>query len=377
MTEKVQLTLSSAKGLFQSYYKQLTSRDLVVASLSRREFAFSYFDEGGMHRHVSFEETEKLLNHLRTSSPKHVYYSTAYYLHPSSRDMDAKGWEGADLVFDIDVDHVETPCKTAHDQWRCKSCNTSGWGNVKTCPRCGSEAVDKRTWVCETCMNVARDEVIKLIEILEKDFGFSSHELFITFSGHRGFHVHVESPDVRVLDQDARRELIDYIKGLGIDLRVMLVKDRGGFKLRYGADSSGWYERISRWALLTLGSEDPVLNLRDWEKILIESIKKESVAIDENVTIDTKRLIRLPNSLHGKTGLKAAPFTVNELEKGSFIEKVKVFTDEEVKVSAGGELPKKVLDLEILSTPRALPFYVALYLVLNGAPIKIDTLSIA
>ncbi|MCX8181065.1 MAG: hypothetical protein N3E41_06800 [Thermofilaceae archaeon] len=370
--EKAQLTLSSAKGLFQSYYKQLTVGDIVVSSLSKREFAFSYFDEGGMHRHISFEETGKLLNHLRASSPKHVYYSTAYYLYPSAKDMDAKGWEGADLVFDIDVDHIETDCKSAHDQWRCKTCNTSGWGNVKACPHCGGEAIEKRTWVCETCINVARDEVFKLVEMLEMDFGLSLHELFITFSGHRGFHIHVESPAVRVLNQDARRELIDYVKGLGIDIRVMLVKNKGGFKLRYGANSSGWYARISRWALFMLGAEDPVLNLRDWEKIFIGSMKKEAVAIDENVTIDTKRLIRLPNSLHGKTGLKAAPFTVNELEKGEFIEKVKVFSKEEIKISTGGELPKKVLDLEISSTSRTLPFYVALYLMLNGAPIKIN-----
>jgi len=29
--------------------------------------------------------------------------------------MENKGWIGADLIFDIDADHIETRCKTEHD----------------------------------------------------------------------------------------------------------------------------------------------------------------------------------------------------------------------------------------------------------------------
>jgi DNA primase catalytic subunit len=32
----------------------------------------------------------------------------------------------------------------------------------------------------------------------------------VTFSGHRGFHLHLENEDVRNLDQDARRESARY-----------------------------------------------------------------------------------------------------------------------------------------------------------------------
>lgn len=351
---------------FEWYYRSADPRVFSVTSLPSREFAFSYFGEEGMRRHISFGGLEELAEHLRTAIPRHAFYSTAYYRDPGAKDMEEKGWLGADLVFDIDVDHVETPCKELHDKWICKSCGASGWGSVERCPRCGSEAIERHTWVCETCINVARDEVLKLVDFLEMDFGFSRHELLVTFSGHRGFHVHLESPEVRELSQDSRREIVDYVKGLGLDARFLTAKTRGGYKLRYEAPL-GWYGRLARWALIKVGSEDPVLSLSEWRSIIEESVTREAAAVDEKVTIDTKRLIRLPNSLHGKTGLKVAPFSVDELENTSIIDRAKVFTKGEVAVRLE-EGPKRVLDVDLGSGGvLTLPTYAALYLLLNGA----------
>ncbi len=52
--------------------------------------------------------------------------------------------------------------------------------------------------------------------MLENDFGFSSDELHVFFSGHRGYHVHVEDEAVRSLDAMARKEIVDYVMGLGL-----------------------------------------------------------------------------------------------------------------------------------------------------------------
>jgi DNA primase small subunit len=43
-------------------------------------------------------------------------------------------------------------------------------------------------------------------------------------------------------------------------------------------------------------------------------VEKQSVKIDTVVTPDINRLIRLPNSLHGKTGLKKVVFPITDIE---------------------------------------------------------------
>ena len=54
--------------------------------------------------------------------------------------------------------------------------------------------------------------------MLEKDFGFAANELHVFFSGHRGYHVHVEDEAVRSLDALARKEIVDYVTGLGLSV---------------------------------------------------------------------------------------------------------------------------------------------------------------
>ncbi|MEM2677419.1 MAG: hypothetical protein QXU62_02145, partial [Thermofilaceae archaeon] len=129
---------------------------------------------------------------------------------------------------------------------------------------------------------------------------------------------------------------------------------------------SGWYGRIARWSILTTEEEKPVLSLEEWEKLLSECVAKEAVAIDERVTVDTKRLIRLPNSLHGKTGLRVAPLTVQDLENEDLLGKAKVFRDGEVAVEFENEPPKTVLDISSTASSRTLPLYAAVYMLLNG-----------
>ncbi len=51
---------------------------------------------------------------------------------------------------------------------------------------------------------------------LENDFGFSQNELRVFFSGHRGYHLHIENEAVRSLDAMARKEIVDYVTGLGL-----------------------------------------------------------------------------------------------------------------------------------------------------------------
>jgi len=262
--------------------------------------------------------------------------------------MDAKGWLGADLVFDIDADHIPTPCNKQHDTWICKSCGATGHGTKpEKCPKCGGQKFTEINWLCDTCLEAAKEETIKLLEVLEHDFGFSVNEMKLAFSGHRGYHVHIEDPAVRTLDSIARKEIVDYVAGIGLNLTTYDIE--GGHSPSF--DDFGWSGRIAKGTyefLLTanqeqleniglkrkpatqvLGQKDKILESwkgkgpwkmlkgvgpDSWAEILRQGIEKQSVRIDTVVTTDIHRLIRLANTLHGETGLKKVEFPANEIE---------------------------------------------------------------
>jgi DNA primase small subunit len=365
---------SLALNLFKSYYRRTYVPP--PSHLERREYGFQLFGVQGMLRHISFGNGNELNEFLRSRVPQHAYYSTALYESPSAPEMSGKGWLGAELVFDIDIDHVDTPCKELHDTWKCKNCGAEGRGQPRACPVCGSENLERKSWVCDICINSARDEALKLLDLLENDFGVSRNEVAITFSGHRGFHIHVQREDFMSLDQDARREISDYVRGLGLEPELMLRRSKGGlYAFRYDAETPGWPGRIARYAALLLserisGSGLPELPKAEWVDLIKTAVNELSAKIDEKVTIDVHRLIRLPGTLHGKTGLKVLELTASELEAltaEDILKKAIVFGDEEVRVRMR-KLPSRVLlyTIESDSDVVNVPLHLALYLHLNG-----------
>ena len=310
-----------------------------------------------MLRHKGFRSVGDLRSSLKTIVPSNVYYSSAYYERPEE-DMKGKGWLGADLIFDIDADHIPTPCAKVHDTWVCSNCSAVGRGaSPKKCPTCGERKFDEKIWPCEVCLESAKVEAIKLIDILIKDFGFSSQELKAGFSGHRGYHVHVESEEVRALDSMARKEIVDYVLGIGLEAEFHGLGKRGGKESRVLAGPDlydlGWNGRIARGTydfLLTASPEelekiglkkrvvDTIIQHRktlleswkgkgkgpwgiikgigteSWRKTAQYGVEKQSVKIDTVVTTDIHRLIRHANTLHGKTGLKKIEVPITGIE---------------------------------------------------------------
>jgi len=78
-----------------------------------------------MLRHKSFKTPDAFRNFFVSLIPADVYYSCAYYENPEA-DMSRKGWLGADLIFDIDADHIPTHCSKVHDKWVCGDCGFAG-----------------------------------------------------------------------------------------------------------------------------------------------------------------------------------------------------------------------------------------------------------
>ncbi|RLF17060.1 MAG: hypothetical protein DRJ66_01700 [Thermoprotei archaeon] len=391
---------SKIKQLFFEYYRDnFTIDETVIGNFRQREYALVPFDAPDkMVRHLAFSEFSELKKYILRNVPLHLYYSTAYYNTPQARNMDEKGWLGADLVFDIDVDHIPTKCKEEHDTWRCLDCNAEGKGMPpEKCPKCGSSRIDKEVWVCNKCLMVAIDETLRLVEeFLCDDFGINRKDIAVYFSGHRGFHIHVEDKRMLRLDQDARREIVDYIKGNGIKVELFNPLPKLSEPGWRGTIAQGIYEILS---MINEGNEfieglterdikylyehrESIIKALDDNTIgsfrmpkpllrrLVEQIvNRKAVNIDERVTTDIKRLIRFPESLHGKTGLKVTKVDLSVItEFDPFNDATWLQTSIKIKVIE--RIPKLELgSLKLDLSPGdivILPASIALYIALRG-----------
>jgi DNA primase catalytic subunit len=75
------------------------------------------------------------------------------------------------------------------------------------------------------------------------------------------------------------------------------------------------------------------ISLETWKKIAQYGVEKQSVKIDTVVTPDVNRLIRLSNSLHGKTGLKKVELPITGIEDFDPLKSAVAFKEGEVTVS--------------------------------------------
>ena len=263
-------------------------------------------------------------------------------------------------------------------------------------------------------------------DFLLNDFGFNTNELHLYFSGSRGYHCHVVSPRVLNLDSSARREIVDYI--MGNDLRYDIIfKERTVDRISYGkgyqkrvkrleiprADEAGWRGRISKTLLgiineiKNLDREDAITKLKSYgitqrmaekvidtisdEKIdrikegmidqssalkklfLKSALRKIAVSLsagetDEPVTCDTKRLIRLPYSLHGKTGFQVKGINIDELKFFNPLRDAVIFGDKQVKVKIKQPVNVKIKDehYKLNIGENYLPEYLAVFLIGRG-----------
>lgn len=358
------------KSLFGAYYRE---NDIPVPpQFSRREFGFMLWTREGMIRHKTFYNRAEFLTFLRENIPKNAYRSAAYYLDPEAQNMEGKGWIGADLIFDIDADHLTTKCKEIHDKWLCTRCGAKGLGTKPNrCQNCKSTVIDEVPWICDQCLNSAKDELLKLLDFLFSDFGISKEEVKVVYSGHRGYHIHVYSEVVRELSSEGRREIVDYVSGTGVKVENLgLVEvSIGGRKSIVGPDlnTEGWGGRLVKSIIKLFSSHNIESILRDagiqrnkieillnnrekvlkalstipsrwdilqgigisiWKKIALAAVKLSSAQIDEPVSIDIHRLIRLEYSLHGSTGFKVIPVSVVEIEKFDPFKDAMVFKGE-------------------------------------------------
>jgi len=382
-----QKSLGFLKSRFKEYYEK--NKIELPDRFGRREFAFIFFGSSGMRRHLSFSRREEFIKFLREQIPVHAYYSSAYYQKPDAPTMQEKNWMGAELIFDLDSDHLP---------------NAENMDYVES-------------------LKQVKKEFKKLIEeFLLGDFGFDEKYLELYFSGGRGYHCHVKDPAIFDLDSNERREIVDYITARDLQQDFVIFREHAIGRRQYGKrsfasgktlrmpspDESGWRGRISRGIINLIDeitkSDDPIKKLEEYgvkrpiaEKLIndlsndrIKRIKDglldQSKAIrkfflnralrstavslaagetDEPVTCDVKRLIRLPSSLHGKTGLKVVRIAIDSLKEFDPLRDAVVFGNDPIKIRLKQPFSIKMKDEQfyLKEGKQEVPIYLAVFLI--------------
>ncbi len=271
--------------------------DFIADSIENREFGFDHFGRGPNDRYKVFNTPDYLKRFLRSKTPFAAYCSVAYYEKPRRRD----GWIKSELVFDVDAKDI--PIRT-----------------------CGCDNV------CEICLNEAKEIVDGLIDTLKGDLGLKN--IHLIYSG-RGYHIRVLDEDIMKMDSDVRSQVLKYVVGADIPKDEY---DDGNekynpphFTIPFGYPKI-FTERV-KYAILHLNEDSKlddvnlkllkdVLNNRNllernqWGlfktnigpiryKKVIKAIASMNMAlVDAKVTIDLKRILRLPSSLHSKVSMK-------------------------------------------------------------------------
>ncbi len=286
-----------------------------------REFGFGN-DKKIEHRHFSFKNIRDLQNYFVSNAPLYASFSAAYYDFPSARPMSKKGWKGADLIFEFDSD-----VKKLTDE----------------------EVLEK----------AKRDSFYLIEEFLAKDFGISKSEVKVSFSGNRGYHIYVLNDEVKKLNALGRREVSEYVMGVGLNVKFFMSKKE--------ANPVGWGRRFREAAISYINSSNrkafktpedkqhaiaQIMNgnydvVKDFEVDIQKQLNKMKAnitsQIDQGVTLDVSRLIRLPSTIHGGSSLLCDYVDLNKLENYNPFRDAVVFGSEEVKIKLLEDVEEFVL----------------------------------
>jgi DNA primase small subunit len=331
-------------------------------------------------RHKSLLDLGELSDFLARERPRHVYFSAGRYDDPSASTMGEKTWRSSDLIFDLDGDHL---------------------------PRADPD--DDYGEMLEKC----KDALLRLLDFLEDDFAFE--DLTVVFSGGRGYHVHVRDESIQHLERDARREIVDYVRGIGLDPDSLIRTEmRGNVTARVLPTAGGWGRRVHRRLLAFVDEIDAIeetaaidrlqeldgigegrattiygaiqhnreaiergnmeaggVGIRTLvDSLITDTVEAENAPIDEPVTTDTNRLIRLPGSIHGGSGLAVRRIDRDKIEAfDPLVDAVPdTFTSHDISVDVtdGGQVTLNGDSFTVEEREVSVPEYLGVFLMCRG-----------
>jgi len=289
-------TISFLRQAYREYYFKQTGSIEFPDDLSSREFGYIPFG-GGMVRHLSFRSGGEAVAEILKQSPSSVYCSNARYESPTA-PIEEKGWLGAELIFDIDATDIPTPCKRGHDLWYCERCRSSGrLPRPPRCPKCGGPVAEFHN-TCDVCLTAAKDHASRVIDFLTEDFGVLHEAVRLYFSGNRGYHLHVSDERFHLLNQLARAEVADYMRGASLPPSQTIASTLRRRLHDTGPQGEGWTRRITGYVEAKREEYSGTL-----QKLVSDAILSQRAMVDSSVTTDIHRVFRLAGTLHGNTGM--------------------------------------------------------------------------
>jgi DNA primase small subunit len=274
--------------------------DFILNGINRREFGFDHIGKGPNDRYRVFRDKEMLRKFMRYRSPFAAYCSVAFYQEPRKRG----NWIKSELVFDVDAKDMPL-----------RSCGCNG--------------------VCEICLNEARELVAELTDTLKSDLGLK--EIHTIYSG-RGYHIRVLDEDVMTFNSEGRSQILKYLVGAEVPkYKLNLLNSKQPATLEHFSIPMGYpalFTKRLKHDLMNINQNTKVedinpklkkdiikhrdhLNNNEWgifkSKIgpkryinLINAFSKFNLSlVDAKVSIDLKRIFRLPSSLHSKVSMKS------------------------------------------------------------------------
>ncbi len=258
------------------------------------------------------------------------------------------------------------------------------------------------------CFPGSKAETEKLLAMLTQELGIDQKQIELVFSGGRGYHVHVRDLAFRGWGSAERRELVDYVCGIGVDPAVLLSGSTlsSGWSSRFrealteyiswlgnmseeeaighltslegvGKESAAGFLKKRGEIITSLqGAVDPtILKDRVIKAVVHENegefrkrLNEKAALADEPVTTDIKRLIRMPTSLHGGSGMRVQPLEIRDLADFNPLVDAVVFSAREVRVDSRFPLSMPMLGstYQIQKGISTVPEAVAVFLCCRG-----------
>lgn len=309
-------------GRLKEYYEAEFSLDPALSVIGTkdfhmREFGFQVVRNGDLRfvRNISFPTPEALFEYIQATTPLSIYVGAIYSEGPDYREQRSihqVDWIRRELIFDIDL--------TDYDEVRFCGCR----GKNEMCEHCWELVNVGARWIHETMV---------------EDFGVEGIKW--DFSGRRGLHATILDYDFSTLDEEQRAAIVNYLtffKGEGKNVKYHPpAKHHKEYNNRmWHLLYQSFFKEVTVEQLIEIGFGQSralqILNQRDRmgvsneflnrhvfvrqklasitpsqqipskEEILETILFRWSPRLDSAVTVDLRRILRMPGSVHGDTG---------------------------------------------------------------------------
>ena len=300
-----------------------------LPDFDKREFGFQVAKENSVKfiRNISFQSPEKLKEYILKTTPLAMYVGAIFSEGPNyfeQKSIQNLEWIRREFIFDIDL--------TEYD-------------NVRPCSCKG------KNMACEYCWELINVSIKWIQETMQEDFGVK--DIRWVFSGRRGVHAWILDRQMSFLDDEQRSAIVNYLTFFKGDGDSAKISPTAKFNSRYrervqNVIIDSFFNHTSIDQLEKIGfskqRSNLLLNQRDktgisnqfYSQFVYNGEKASSIVpsqkipsreqinqnvllrwsprLDTAVTIDTRRILRMPGSIHGESGKRVRFLDYDELD---------------------------------------------------------------